>query len=88
MTFANANDCRNAEAECGDKMINGRRVRAEIGISDRMDRHRDDGYRGRGGRYDGKARLLGFLVLTRNDTQTQYVPPAPFLMIISGPPAA
>ncbi|KAM7542249.1 hypothetical protein Aperf_G00000015768 [Anoplocephala perfoliata] len=48
VTFANANDCRNAESECSDKSINGRQVRAEIGYP--QERSRDDDYRGGRGR--------------------------------------
>lgn len=47
MTFANASDCRSAEAECQDKQMNGRQVRAEIGHP--VERNRDDFRGGRGG---------------------------------------
>ncbi|VDD77752.1 unnamed protein product [Mesocestoides corti] len=55
VTFANTNDCRNAEADCANKSINGRPVRAEIGYA--SDRYRDDGYRG--GRGSGGGRFYG-----------------------------
>ena len=45
VAFANSSDCRNAEAECSNKSINGRPVRAEIGNT--SERYRsDDGFRG------------------------------------------
>ncbi|VDN98142.1 unnamed protein product [Rodentolepis nana] len=47
VTFANPSDCRNAEAECQDKQMNGRQVRAEIGHP--VERNRDDFRGGRGG---------------------------------------